>query len=119
MRFFSQDRHLKSAVIQMTQAFIEHIVVDEKGVARIAGSRIKVIHLVMEKMAYGWSADEIQAQHPHLSLADVHAAFTYYYDHKADLDSAIEEDNRCAEAMRAQVDQSWLVEKLRAKGKLP
>jgi uncharacterized protein (DUF433 family) len=102
----------------MSQASIEHIVIDEKGVARIAGSRIKVIHLVMDKMANEWGPEEIQAQYPHLSLADVHAAFTYYYDHKSDLDAAIEESIRYADKMRAQTDQSWIIEKMRAKGKL-
>src|SRR5438270_4342618 len=103
----------------MSQVSVEHIVVDEKGVARIAGSRIKVIHLVMDKMANGWSPEEIQSQYPNLSLADVHAAFTYYYDHKVELDAAIEKSIRYADEMLAKSDQSWIVEKLRAKGKLP
>jgi uncharacterized protein (DUF433 family) len=103
----------------MSNASIEHIVVDENGVARIAGSRIKVIHLVMEKMAYRWNPEEIQAQHPHLTLSEVHAAFAYYYDHQAQLDAAIEESMRFADEMRSKTDQSPLVEKLRAMGKLP
>jgi uncharacterized protein (DUF433 family) len=98
---------------------IDHIDVDEKGVARIAGRRTKVIHLVMDKMANGWTPEEIHAQHPHLSLAQIHAAFAYYYDHQAELDEKIQEDLREADRMRAEAGPSPLVAKLRALGKLP
>jgi uncharacterized protein (DUF433 family) len=98
---------------------IEHIDVDEKGVARIAGTRMKVIHLVMDKMANGWTPEEIQAQHPHLTLSQVHAAFAYYYDHKAELDTAIQQTLDQAEALRKELGESPIVAKLRALGKLP
>jgi uncharacterized protein (DUF433 family) len=104
---------------KMSQASTEHIVIDDNGVARIARSRIKVIHLVIDKRAFGWCPEEIQAQYPHLSLADVHAAFAYYYDHKADLDAAVDESSRFVDEMRAKADQTWIVDKLRAMGKLP
>jgi hypothetical protein len=38
----------------------------------------------MDYLAYGWSADEIHRQHPHLTLAEVHAAIGYYCDNQAD-----------------------------------
>ena len=98
---------------------IEHIDVDEKGVARIAGTRMKIIHLVMEKMANGWTPEEIQAQHPHLKLSQVHAAFAFYYDRQPELDAAIQASLDDADALRNQLGQSPLVAKLRALGKLP
>jgi uncharacterized protein (DUF433 family) len=101
----------------MTLATFSHIDVDDKGVARIAGSRIKVIHLVMEKSAYGWGPEEMLEQFPHLSLAKIHAAFAYYYDHKAELDEQIQKDFLFAEAMRQQAGESPLAKKLRAIGK--
>jgi uncharacterized protein (DUF433 family) len=103
----------------MTVAVISHIDVDEKGVARIAGSRIKVIHLVMEKMANGWSPEEFQIQFPHLTLAQIYAAFAYYHDHKANLDAQIEEDIRKADSMRQQAGESPAAKRLRSLGKLP
>ena len=36
-----------------------------------------------------WSADEIHRQHPHLALAEVHAAMGYYYDNQAQIDAEI------------------------------
>jgi uncharacterized protein (DUF433 family) len=86
----------------MTVALISHIEVDDQGVARIAGSRIKIIHLVMEKQANAWTPEELQVQFPHLSLAQIHAAFANYYDHLAELDARTEEDTWTAEAVRLQ-----------------
>ena len=40
---------------------------------------MKVTEVVLDKIAYGWSPEEIHFQHPHLSLAQIHAALTYYY----------------------------------------
>jgi uncharacterized protein (DUF433 family) len=81
----------------LTIATINHIDVDERGVARIAGSRIKVIHLVMEKRANGWGPEELQEQFPHLTLAQIHSAFAYFYDHQEQLDQQIDESVRHAE----------------------
>jgi hypothetical protein len=35
---------------------------------------------VLDKLAYGWSPEEIHFQHPALSLAQIHAALSYYYE---------------------------------------
>ena len=80
----------------MATVAIEHIEMDENGVARITGSRIKVQHLVLERQTEGWTPEEIQAQHPHLTLGQIYAAFAYYFDHKAEVDAQIEEGKRYA-----------------------
>ena len=62
-----------------------HIVQDEGicgGHPRIAGTRIKIQHIVLEYGRLGLTPDQICDAHPGLSLADVHAAIAYYYDHK-------------------------------------
>src|SRR5437868_6489252 len=51
--------------------------------------RIRVAMIVMDYLAYGWSPDEIHRQHPHLTLAEVHAAMGYYYDHQQEIDAEI------------------------------
>jgi hypothetical protein len=43
----------------------------------------------MDYVAYGWSADEIHRQHPHLALAEVHAAMGCYYDNQVEIDAEI------------------------------
>src|SRR5437762_8561638 len=77
-----------------------HIMLDESGVAWIDNTKVKVVEVMMDHLAYGHSPEEIHLQHRHLSLAQVHAAFSYYFDHQAELDAEIERRYRRAEAMR-------------------
>jgi len=103
----------------MTVATIPHVVIDDKGVARIAGSRIRVIDLAVEHSYLGWSPDQIHEQHAHLTLGQIHAALAYYFDHKQDLDADIERRDKEVEAMRLAAGESSFVKRLRAEGKLP
>jgi uncharacterized protein (DUF433 family) len=95
-----------------------HIHLDENDVAWIDDTNVKVIEVVLDKLAYGWSADEIHAQHSHLSLAQIHAALAYYYDHQVELDAEIDRREREVEAMMAQAGESPLRKQLREAGKL-
>jgi uncharacterized protein (DUF433 family) len=54
----------------------------------ITGTALRVIDIVMAHLYRGESVDEIALNY-HLSLASVYAALSYYYDHKAELDSDI------------------------------
>lgn len=45
--------------------------------------------MVIDKIAYGSSPEEIHFQYPHLTLAQIHSALAYYYDHKEQVDSEI------------------------------
>jgi uncharacterized protein (DUF433 family) len=86
---------------------ITHIRRDDRGVAWIAESNTKVIEVAMDHAAYGWDAGEIHAAHPHLSVAQIHAALSYYYDRKQELD----------EQMRHQLDEHHRL-RLQAGGQL-
>ena len=74
-----------------TADVVNHIRLDDRGVAWIDDTRSKVIEVAMDHLAHGWSAEEIHRQHPHLSLAQAHAALAFYYDHQAEFDVAISE----------------------------
>ena len=50
----------------MTTISIEHIELDDAGVARIFGTRTKVIQIVMDRMAHAKGPEEIHKQYPHL-----------------------------------------------------
>lgn len=78
-----------------------HIRVTKDGVAWIDDTNVKVVEVMLDHLTYGHSAEEIHLQHPHLSLAQVHAAFSYYFDHQLDLDAEIERRHARAEALRA------------------
>ena len=96
-----------------------HIEMDAKGVPYLAGTRIKVVEVALDRLAHHWDADEIQRQHPHLSLGQIHSALAYYYDHQEQMDRAIAEDLRQVEAIRADLGESPIRAKLKAKGLLP
>lgn len=96
-----------------------HIYLDERGVAWIDDSNVKVIEVVLDKLAYGWSPEEIHFQHPSLSLAQIHAALSYYYDHQQAFDTAIERQCQEVEVMAAQAYDTPFRKRLRALGKLP
>src|SRR5215216_4755176 len=96
----------------------EHIVINEEGLPLIEGTTMKVIELVLETAAYGWSPDELQFQHPYLTLGQIHSALAYYWDHKEELDRDIERRLERVEQIRHDVGPSQLVERLKAKGLL-
>lgn len=104
----------------MTQATAyEHVVVDESGTPLIEGTTMKVVELVLEAHAYGWSPDELQFQHSYLTLGQIHSALAYYWDHKDEVDHDIERRLEQVEQIRRDVGPSQLVERLKAKGLLP
>src|SRR5882672_8144447 len=102
----------------MSATIANHITIDSKGIARIAGKRIRVIDLVADMLDYGWTADQIRIQHPSLSLAQIHAALTYYYDHQAELDAEIEKRDNDTQKRAANRTKSPIRAKLRRLGKL-
>lgn len=59
--------------------------------ARIAGHRISVEDVVVWHEKLGMSADEIVYNYPTITVADVYAALTYYWDHRDEIERAIAE----------------------------
>lgn len=86
----------------MITAPINHICLDDRGVAYVAGTRIKVRHGAKERQAHRASVEQIQEAYPHLSLGQIYAALAYYYDHQEQVDAEIAEAARYAEELRAQ-----------------
>src|SRR5256885_3467645 len=93
-----------------------HIWCDERGVAWIDQTNTKVVEVALDMIAHGWSPEEIHFQHPHLSLAQIHAALAYYYDHKAALDEQIEIGLRNLQRMQAEAGESPIRKRLREMG---
>ena len=63
---------------------------------RIKGTRVG-IEIVIEKFLDGASPDEIQRQHPHLSLKQIYGTITYYLSNKERIDAYIEAGRKQAE----------------------
>jgi len=96
-----------------------HIWIDATGRAWIDTTNVKVMEVVLDHLAYGWSPEEMHYQHPHLSLAQIHAALGYYFDHQAEFDTEIESGLRRAEKRAAETKDSPLRQRLRRLGRLP
>lgn len=86
-----------------------HIRVDDRGVAFIDDLRFKVVHIVREHLS-GASPREIHEAHKSvLSLAQVYAALSYYYDHKEQVDQQIRQSDLAAsQALRELPDPPGL-----------
>ena len=93
-----------------------HVVLDDAGVPHIAGTTMKVIELVLDQTAYGWSAEELRFQHPYLSLGQIHSALAYYWDHKEALDADIARRQELVAELRRTTPVSPLVARLKSQG---
>lgn len=78
----------------------QYITLDARGIPWLTGTNTKVVEIVLDRLAHGWSVEEIHFQHPHLSLAQIHAAFLYYYEHQAEMDRLIAEQTVRVEELR-------------------
>lgn len=96
----------------MATAVTSQIEIDEQGVAWIIGANTKVTEVVLDKLSYGWSPEEIHFQHPHLSLAQIHSALAYYYENGEKLNAEIERDYQEAKALQPRLSNPALRRKL-------
>jgi uncharacterized protein (DUF433 family) len=95
-----------------------HIEIDNRGVAWVAETNTKVKEIVLDKLAYGWSPEEMHVQHPHLSMAQFHTALAYYYENQENLDEEMRRDLEEADQLRAQSESFALRSKLQSIRKL-
>ncbi len=60
----------------------------------IAGTRIKVAQIAIEYERLDRTPDQIVDAHPHLKLAEIHDALSYYYENQKELDADILADEQ-------------------------
>jgi uncharacterized protein (DUF433 family) len=111
------EPHTTSAQAGNSSVSREHIEITPGvcgGKARIAGTRIRVQDVYVWHELQGQSADAIVSNFPHLTLADVHAALTYYWDHRDEIRQQMKADDVFVEAMK-QKYPSKLQAKLKAR----
>jgi len=86
----------------MAKAAMQTKIVKDKimsGSARIAGTRIRVRDIVEKHIVLGYSTEEI-AEAFDISLAAVHEALSYYYEHMEDVQEEIRKDREFVEKFR-------------------
>lgn len=97
----------------LEQAPASHIRVDEHGIARIGNTRVSVMDIVLDRTAYHLLPEEIAEEYDGLSLAQIYAALSWYYDHREQVDAEIERRFRLAEVMRADAEPSPAIKRLK------
>jgi uncharacterized protein (DUF433 family) len=96
-----------SAAALSLKSKINHPYIERKlgvcgGKPVIIGTRIKVTQVAIEYERLGWTADQIIDAHPHLMLAQVHDALSYYYQNQAAMDADILADEQFIAEIRQQ-----------------
>jgi uncharacterized protein (DUF433 family) len=81
------------------------------GKARIVGTRIRVMDIVIWYEKHGRTADEVVDMFSSITLADVHAAMAYYFDHREEIEQDFKNDADYVSEMKAKYP-SLLKEKL-------
>ena len=76
--------------------------------------RTRVAMIVADYLCRGWSAEEIARQYPYLSLAEVHAALTYYFDHREEIENELLAEDRAVAAWKQAHPTARLLLRLKA-----
>lgn len=80
----------------MQKAIIKHpYIMTNKKISRgspvIAGTRTRILDIIIEYEYLGYAPDEIVSAHPHLTLSQVHDALSFYYENREEIDREIKE----------------------------
>jgi uncharacterized protein (DUF433 family) len=94
----------------------EHIVLNDDNIPMIVGTTMKVVELVLDRIAYGWSPEELHFQHPYLTMGQIYSALAYYADHQEDLDQDIQRRLEFVDQIQRTMDIPPLINRLKAKG---
>ncbi len=103
--------------LKMATVSYPHIELSADGVPYLEGMRTKVVEIALDSLAHHWDAEEIQRQHPHLTMGQIHAALAYYHDHREALDAAIAQQLAEADRVAGQQPPSLLREILKRGGR--
>jgi len=93
----------------MTATAYAHIDMRADGVPLIAGTRTKVILLVLDWHEAGEDVAAIQQAYPDLSLGQIYSALAYYHHHKEAVDTEIVRRRRRAESLRERLEDPSFV----------
>lgn len=69
------------------------------GKACISGHRVRVMDIVVWHEMRNYSAEEIIAMFPGITLADVYAALTYYFDNRQEIEADFVKDEALAKEL--------------------
>ncbi len=91
-----------------------HISLDTTSAPILTGTRVKVVEIVLDYLAHGSDAEEIQRQFPMLTLGQIHSALGYYFDHQEEVDRDIAQRLHKVGDIQTRLADSSLARKLKA-----
>jgi len=80
--------------LKMSYAYITKDRAVCRGKACIEGTRIRVLDIVAATEHLGMSPDEICDQYPGLTLAQIHSALAYFFDHREEIQAEMESERQ-------------------------
>ena len=81
----------------------KHISLTKDGTPIIMNTTTKVIDIIKEYIAWGWSPEEIHLQHSYLTLGQIHSAFAYYWDNTKEFEKHLNESNRKVKKLKEKI----------------
>jgi len=96
----------------MTATAYPHIDLRPDGVPIIAGTRTKVVLVVMDWLEAGGHLDELYRAYPGLTPGQLHSALAYYYDHQQAFDSEIERRRSSADTLWSALEDTSFLARL-------
>ena len=82
----------------------------------VENPRVRVAQIVSDYLFRHWTPEQMVEQYPHLHLAEVYAAMTYYFDHQEEIEAEIQATDKLVAERRAEMERNPppVLEKLRA-----
>jgi uncharacterized protein (DUF433 family) len=115
----SAEEAASGAVVNEQPIAYPHLWFDNRGRPWIDDTNVKVIEVVCDYTGWCSTAEEMHEQYPHLSLAQIHSALAYYYDHKQEFDEEIARQVQRVDELAAKANaESPFIQRMRALGKL-
>jgi len=92
----------------------KYVAIDERGIPLIKPTTMKIIELISERRVFRFGVERQQEGHPYLTIAQIHSALSYYFDHKKEIEDDIKRRNEFVEEMRKKMGPSPLAERIKA-----
>lgn len=102
----------------MAQTIASHIEIrpnrDGQDRAFVDGTRVRVHDVAVMAELHGHMPGQIAEALPHLSLAQIHAALSYYFDHRVELQQELKDDAEFVERFKTLVGSGPLELRLKS-----
>lgn len=102
---------MTTTVKQLKHPYISTNKKIRRGEPCIIGTGIRVLDIAVRYELMGQSPEDIILAYPHITLAQIHDALSYYYEHKSEMDKKWKEAAKKVNALK-QKTSSLLEQKL-------